>query len=75
MPVDTSGSASTAAPTCTPAHSPILLASPGAQVLELGAHGIEPRAYDDLEAVRLTRDFLAAPERYLRAALAELDAD
>ena len=29
-------------------------------------------AYDDLDAVRLTRGFLEAPERYLRAAL---DAD
>jgi predicted ATPase len=26
-------------------------------------------AYDDLEAVRLTRGFLDAPERYLRAVL------
>ena len=28
-------------------------------------------AYDELDAVRLTRGFLDAPDRYLRAALAE----
>jgi predicted ATPase len=55
-------------------HSPILLACPDAQILELGEHGIATRDYDDLDAVRLTRDFLAAPERYLRAALADIDA-
>jgi predicted ATPase len=52
-------------------HSPILLAIPGALVYELDAGGFAPCAYDDLDAVRLTRGFLAAPERYLRAALEE----
>jgi predicted ATPase len=50
-------------------HSPILLACPEAQIYELDAGGIAPCAYDDLDAVRLTRGFLEAPERYLRAAL------
>jgi predicted ATPase len=50
-------------------HSPILLAVPDAHVYELGRDGVVPCAYDDLDAVRLTRGFLAAPERYLRAAL------
>jgi predicted ATPase len=50
-------------------HSPILLAIPGARIYELGAGGFAPCAYDDLDAVRLTRGFLAAPDRYLRAAL------
>jgi predicted ATPase len=50
-------------------HSPMLLAVPGANVYELGPAGVVPTAYDDLDAVRLTRGFLAAPERYLRAAL------
>lgn len=50
-------------------HSPVLLALPGARIYELDADGIAPCAYDDLEAVRLTRGFLAAPERYLRAAV------
>jgi predicted ATPase len=50
-------------------HSPILLAVPGANVYELGPAGVVPTAYDDLETVRLTRGFLDAPERYVRAAL------
>jgi predicted ATPase len=52
-------------------HSPILLAIPGALIYELHAGGFAPCAYDDLDAVRLTRGFLDAPERYLRAALEE----
>jgi len=50
-------------------HSPILLACPDAQIVEFSDAGIAPRAYDDLDAVRLTRGFLEAPERYLRSAL------
>ena len=50
-------------------HSPILLACPGARLYELDEGGVAPCAYDDLEAVRLTRGFLDAPARYIRAAL------
>jgi predicted ATPase len=50
-------------------HSPILLAVPGARIYELDADGAAECAYDALDAVRLTRGFLDAPERYLRAAL------
>jgi predicted ATPase len=50
-------------------HSPILLACPDARIYELDESGLAPCAYDDLDAVRLTRGFLEAPERYLRAAL------
>ena len=46
-----------------------------AQIVELGDGGITARAYDDLDAVRLTRGFLEAPERYLRAALEDPDTD
>jgi predicted ATPase len=53
-------------------HSPILLACPHALIYELTAAGIAECAYDDLDTVRLTRGFLEAPERYLRATL---DAD
>src|SRR4051812_43976468 len=55
-------------------HSPILLACPGAQIYELSTAGIAPCEYDDLDGVRITRGFLEAPERYLRAALDELEA-
>ena len=50
-------------------HSPILLACPGARAYELDEDGIAERGYDELEAVRVTRGFLEAPDRYLRAAL------
>lgn len=47
-------------------HSPLLLAFPEAQLLRFDEQGVTPTAYADLEHVTLTRDFLAAPERYLR---------
>lgn len=47
-------------------HSPILLACPDARVYELDDSGVTTPEYDDLQAVSLTRGFLAAPERYLR---------
>jgi predicted ATPase len=50
-------------------HSPILLATPGARIYELTEDGFAATEYDDLDAVRLMRGFLDAPERYLRAAL------
>ena len=55
-------------------HSPILLACPQARIYELDDGGIAPCAYDDLETVRLTRGFLDAPERFLRATLDDPDA-
>jgi predicted ATPase len=47
-------------------HSPILAALPDATILVFAGERIVETAYDDLEHVRVTRDFLAAPERYLR---------
>jgi predicted ATPase len=52
-------------------HSPFLLAIPGARIYELDDRGISECAYDDLDAIRFTRGFLEAPERYLRAALGD----
>ena len=47
-------------------HSPILLAFPGAQAYTFDE--LPPRVvpYAELEHVRLTREFLAAPDRFLR---------
>jgi predicted ATPase len=56
-------------------HSPVLLACPGARVYELDEHGLAECAYDDLEAVRMTRSFLDAPERFIRAALGDPELD
>lgn len=47
-------------------HSPILMAFPGADIRLFAGGTIAPVAYEDVEAVRLTRDFLNAPQRYLR---------
>lgn len=48
-------------------HSPILLALPGATILEIGEDGsIGPVGYDDALPVRLTREFLAAPDKFVR---------
>ncbi|MES2179466.1 MAG: AAA family ATPase [Gemmatimonadota bacterium] len=48
-------------------HSPILLAFPGATIYSFDRVPAESVVYDELEHVTLTRDFLNAPERYLRA--------
>jgi hypothetical protein len=42
-----------------------------ARIYELDGSGVTTPEYDDLQAVSLTRGFLAAPERYLMA----LDSD
>lgn len=47
-------------------HSPILLALPGARILDFDAQPVRWAAYEELEHVRLTREFLADPERFLR---------
>lgn len=54
-------------------HSPIILACPYARIYELDDAGVRSCDYDELDAVRLTRGFMLAPDRYLRAAL-EADA-
>jgi predicted ATPase len=46
-------------------HSPILLAYPGASIYALDG-GIAPIAYDDIEHVRMTRDFLSHPSVFLQ---------
>ena len=47
-------------------HSPILLAFPGATIYAFGDGAPRAVPYAELEHVRLTRDFLNAPGRYLR---------
>ena len=47
-------------------HSPILLAFPDAAIWTFDESPIRRVAYDDLEHVRLTREFLANREAYLR---------
>jgi predicted ATPase len=47
-------------------HSPLLAAVPGARILELDGDGITVREWTDLGFVQDWRDFLAAPQRWLR---------
>lgn len=47
-------------------HSPILLAVPGAQILQIDPSGqIEQVSYDEADPVALTRGFLTDPDRFL----------
>ncbi|MBW0119146.1 AAA family ATPase, partial [Pseudonocardia abyssalis] len=47
-------------------HSPVLLAVPGARILEIGDDGsLTPVRYDDALPVRATRAFLADPGRHV----------
>lgn len=47
-------------------HSPILLAVPGARILQIEPDGTIARVtYDDAEPVALTRGFLSEPDRFL----------
>lgn len=47
-------------------HSPILAATPGAEILELGDDGIRRCAWNDLLLIDHWRSYLDSPERYLR---------
>ena len=55
-------------------HSPILLSYPGARILSFDEPPIREVAYDDLDHVTLTRDFLREPGQYLRHLLPDADA-
>jgi predicted ATPase len=47
-------------------HSPILMAYPDAAILNFDGGEIHPAQYDELEHVRLMRDFLQDPQAFLR---------
>ncbi len=47
-------------------HSPILMSFPGAVILSCDSGSIQPVAYEDLEHVLITRDFLVNRKLYLR---------
>jgi predicted ATPase len=54
-------------------HSPILLAHPDCTIYEISETGYRTVSYDELELVRLYRDFLGDPQLYLRHLLADGD--
>ena len=47
-------------------HSPILLGFPGATIYSCDRAPLERVAYEELDHVVITRDFLNGPERYLK---------
>jgi predicted ATPase len=47
-------------------HAPILMAAPSATIFSFDEAPVRAVAFDDLASVRLVRDFLAAPDRFLR---------
>ncbi|HYO87264.1 MAG TPA: AAA family ATPase, partial [Candidatus Limnocylindrales bacterium] len=52
-------------------HSPILLAYPGAAIWSFDGGAIHRVAYDEVESVHLTRDFLNHPATFLRQLMDE----
>jgi len=50
-------------------HSPMLLAFPEAQIYSFDTTPVEVVAYEQLDHVRITRDFLNAPQRFLNRIL------
>jgi predicted ATPase len=46
-------------------HSPLLIAYPGAKIYQLSQAGIDEVEYEDVEHVKLTKDFLNSPASYL----------
>jgi predicted ATPase len=55
-------------------HSPILLGTPGAQILNFDGGTIHPIRYEDTPAYQITRRFLNSPETMLRQLLDDTDA-
>ncbi len=47
-------------------HAPILMAVPGAALYSFDGGEVAPISFEQIDSVRLVRDFLNAPERYLR---------
>ncbi len=47
-------------------HSPILAATPGADIIEVGEHGTQRTTWEDLTLVALWRRYLADPASYFR---------
>jgi predicted ATPase len=47
-------------------HSPILAATPGAEIIEVGEHGVRRADWDQLDLVAHWRRYLADPRSYLR---------
>jgi predicted ATPase len=47
-------------------HSPVLAATPGADILEIGNHGVRRTTWEKLQLVDHWQRFMAKPDLYLR---------
>lgn len=56
-------------------HSPILMAIPGATLLEIGRRGLKPVELQQTEHFRLYQDFIIDPEDSIRRALRDFEED
>lgn len=54
-------------------HSPILMALPGATLLEITRHGLMETSYRDTPHFKLYRSFTADPEQFIETALNDHD--
>ena len=54
-------------------HSPILMAYPGATILQLDREGLAPVRYQDTEHYAVTKSVLQDPDAMLRRLFAEMD--
>ena len=52
-------------------HSPILLAYPNATIYQLSQSGVEAVSYEEIEHVKLTKEFLGNPSNYLNRLFAD----
>lgn len=52
-------------------HSPLLMAYPGARLLRLSKHGLEPTELEQTDHFRLIRQFIADPTEFVTSALEE----
>ena len=48
-------------------HAPILMACPGADLLRISKHGLEPVVLENVEHFRMMREFCADPEGFIEA--------
>jgi predicted ATPase len=52
-------------------HSPILMALPGARIIEIDEDGLREVGYEETQSYQLTSSFLTNPQRFLRHLLAD----
>ena len=50
-------------------HAPLLMAYPGAELLQLGKYGLAPARLEDLDHFRLMREFFSDPDTFVATML------